>query len=368
MDLAVRRQPAVVGEHERVHRSGRVIGDLEHAGQPGRPGAGAQLAQAGGEGPVQRLGVRREVGARLAEVASERLGEHHQVRPLGEGCELVEDGAVLGRVEAGRTLDEADVELVGGLVCHVSTLPAVRSVAQAVGRCQTADVNGGGTTELGAVVLSGGSAVRFQGADKASIEIAGVTLLEHVLGALAEVPEVVVVGDEVLTSRPVSFVREDPPGGGPAAGLLAGLAGFPRPPRLVVVLAVDMPLVTTATVSRLMLSAEEDGALLVDGDGRQQYLCAVYRAAALIEAAPTARGAPRAADAQPRRRATAGRGSRAGVGGARCRHVGRPHRAAGAARRLIRGRSKDIWDTYCITRAPPKTGDREPARLDRRAL
>ena len=136
-------------------------------------------------------------------------------------------------------------------------------------------------------MLSGGSAVRFQGADKASIEIAGITMLEHVLGALAEVPEVVVVGDEVLTSRPVSFVREDPPGGGPAAGLLAGLAGFPRPPRLVVVLAVDMPLVTTATVSRLMLSAEEDGALLVDEDGRRQYLCAVYRSEALLEAAPT---------------------------------------------------------------------------------
>jgi len=135
-------------------------------------------------------------------------------------------------------------------------------------------------------VLTGGSAVRFQGADKASIEIAGTTLLEHVLGALSEVPEVVVVGDEVITTRPVSFVREDPPGGGPAAGVLAGLNGFPRLPRLVVVLAVDMPLVTTATVRRLMLSCGEDGALLVDDDGRGQYLAAVYRSRALIEAAP----------------------------------------------------------------------------------
>jgi molybdopterin-guanine dinucleotide biosynthesis protein A len=147
-------------------------------------------------------------------------------------------------------------------------------------------VGGPGSAELAGIVLSGGSAVRFQGADKASIEIAGPTLLEHVLGALAEVPEVVVVGDEVITSRPVGFVREDPPGGGPAAGLLAGLAGFPRPPRLVAVLAVDMPLVTTATVRRLMLSAEEDGALLVDADGRRQYLCAIYRVEALLSAAP----------------------------------------------------------------------------------
>jgi molybdopterin-guanine dinucleotide biosynthesis protein A len=140
--------------------------------------------------------------------------------------------------------------------------------------------------ELGGIVLTGGSAVRFQGADKASIEVGGTTLLEHVLGALAEVPDVVVVGEEVHTSRPVTFLREDPPRGGPAAGLLAGLHGFPRAPRLVVVVAVDMPMVTTATVRRLMLSAEEDGAVLVDDDGRMQYLCALYRTDALMATAP----------------------------------------------------------------------------------
>lgn len=143
-----------------------------------------------------------------------------------------------------------------------------------------------GAGELGGIVLSGGGSVRFDGVDKASIEVAGTTLLEHVLGALAEVPEIVVVGDEVPTSRPVTWRREDPVGGGPAAGLLAGLRGFARLPRLVAVVAVDMPLVTTATISRLMLSTAEDGALLVDELGREQYLCAVYRAAALLEAAP----------------------------------------------------------------------------------
>jgi molybdopterin-guanine dinucleotide biosynthesis protein A len=142
------------------------------------------------------------------------------------------------------------------------------------------------SAELGGIVLTGGTAVRFHGADKASIEVAGRTLLEHVLQALSELPEVVVVGGEVVTSRPVTFVREDPPAGGPAAGLLAGLAGFPRPPRLVVVVAVDMPLVSTATVRRLMLSSAEDGALLVDEGGRRQFLCAVYRTDALLAAAP----------------------------------------------------------------------------------
>jgi molybdopterin-guanine dinucleotide biosynthesis protein A len=143
-----------------------------------------------------------------------------------------------------------------------------------------------GGAELGGIVLTGGGAQRLEGADKASIELAGATLLEHALGALAEVPDVVVVGEQLVTSRPVTFLREDPPGGGPAAGLLAGLSGFARTPRLVVVLAVDLPLVTTATVRRLMLSADEDGALLVDDGGRRQYLCAVYRSEALLASAP----------------------------------------------------------------------------------
>lgn len=140
---------------------------------------------------------------------------------------------------------------------------------------------------LGAIVLTGGSGARVQGADKASIELGGTTLLEHVLAALTEVPDIVVVGDELGTSRPVRFLREDPPGGGPAAGMLAGLSGFPRLPALVVVLAVDMPLVTLGTVRRLVHAAEEDGSLLIDGEGRKQYLCAVYRTDALLAAAPS---------------------------------------------------------------------------------
>lgn len=148
----------------------------------------------------------------------------------------------------------------------------------------------GGGPEVGGIVLSGGTAARFQGLDKASMEVGGATLLEHVLGALAEVPEVVVVGEEVLTSRPVTFLREDPPGGGPAAAVLAGISGFVRTPSLVVVLAVDMPLVTTATVRRLLdaatAGADTEGALLVDEGGRRQYLCAAYRTGALLAAAP----------------------------------------------------------------------------------
>lgn len=136
---------------------------------------------------------------------------------------------------------------------------------------------------LGAVILTGGTAARLDGADKAGLEIGGRTLLEWALDALLDVDDVVVVGPQVITERPVTFRWEDPPGGGPVAGIIAGLTGFARMPVRVVVLAVDMPRVTPSTIRRLVDAAAEsvDGALLVGPDGRRQYLCAVYDTAVL---------------------------------------------------------------------------------------
>ncbi|MFL6159226.1 MAG: molybdenum cofactor guanylyltransferase [Marmoricola sp.] len=147
------------------------------------------------------------------------------------------------------------------------------------------------TPRAGAVVLAGGTSVRLDGADKASIELGGLTLLEHALGAMLDIDEVVVVGEAVPTTRPVTFTREDPAGGGPAAGVLAGLRAFARRPDLLVVLAVDMPLVTSATVRRLAAAAAaagaaSDGAVLVDQAGKLQYLCAAYRPDALDRVRP----------------------------------------------------------------------------------
>ena len=143
---------------------------------------------------------------------------------------------------------------------------------------------------IGAVVLTGGTAVRMQGADKASIELDGVTLLERALAATMTAIEVVVVGDQVPTTRPVTWTVEDPRGGGPAAGLLAGLDGFLRPPAVVLALAVDMPRVTPGTFARLTGALQDDpgadAALLVDHDGRTQPLCGAYRRAALLRARP----------------------------------------------------------------------------------
>lgn len=139
---------------------------------------------------------------------------------------------------------------------------------------------------IGAVVLAGGTAERLAGFDKASVEVAGLTLLERALDALIDIDEVVVVGHDVPTERPVTFVREDPAQGGPAAGLLAGLRAFLRAPDWVVVLAVDMPLVTAQTIRRITSAQHADGAMLVDPDGRDQPLCAVYVRESLLRNAP----------------------------------------------------------------------------------
>ncbi|MGI8645057.1 MAG: molybdenum cofactor guanylyltransferase [Nocardioides sp.] len=125
-----------------------------------------------------------------------------------------------------------------------------------------------------AVVLAGGTGARLGGLDKATVEHDGSTLLEHCLAALADAVEIVVVGPAVPTSRPVTFTLEDPPGGGPAAGLLAGRDALPRLPQSLAVLAVDMPYVDAGTFRRLReawaVKPRAGGAFLVDADGRRQ--------------------------------------------------------------------------------------------------
>jgi molybdopterin-guanine dinucleotide biosynthesis protein A len=140
--------------------------------------------------------------------------------------------------------------------------------------------------DYAAVILAGGTAARMDGVDKATLEYAGRPLLEHALAAVSGAVEVVVVGDAYPTSRPVTFVREEPRQGGPAAGLLAGrdavavAVAVATLPRFLAVLAVDMPRVRKDTFARLLTAASgHDGAFLTDGDGRRQLVGVVDLAA-----------------------------------------------------------------------------------------
>jgi molybdopterin-guanine dinucleotide biosynthesis protein A len=121
--------------------------------------------------------------------------------------------------------------------------------------------------DFSAVVLAGGAGRRLGGVDKGALELGGRTLLARALDAVAGAGEVVVVGEPVDGVR---TVREEPAYGGPVAGLYAGRDALREPAPWLVVLAVDMPRVTAATVQRLLGAARGDGAVLVGPDGRRQ--------------------------------------------------------------------------------------------------
>jgi len=128
-----------------------------------------------------------------------------------------------------------------------------------------------GATPFSAVILAGGGAVRLDGADKASVELSGRTLLAWALHAVVDAAEVVVVGDPVPTHRPATFTRESPRYGGPVAALLTGRDALLSPRPLLAVLACDMPFLTSDTFRRLRAAvADHDGAVLADPAGRRQ--------------------------------------------------------------------------------------------------
>ncbi len=134
-----------------------------------------------------------------------------------------------------------------------------------------------------AVLLAGGRATRFGGIDKTGLIVGGQTLLERVLAAVAGAQRRIVVGG---ASRPGVDVLtcEDPPGGGPVAGLAAGLARVDMP--AVVVLAADLPFVTPAIVDSLLAAlgaSAVDAAMLVDDGDRDQLLVAAWRTQRLRE-------------------------------------------------------------------------------------
>ncbi len=184
------------------------------------------------------------------------------------------------------------------------------------------------------MILAGGGGTRLGGRDKPALPVAGVSMLDRVLAALAGADLRIVVGPPRPGLPPdVVTVREDPPGAGPAAATAAALAviappaipvppvggvpvppvgGVPVPPvggvpvplvggvpvpavagapvppaagadALIGVFAADLPHLTAEAVAVLVaaVGGGVDGAVFVDGRGKRQLLCGVWRAAAL---------------------------------------------------------------------------------------
>ncbi len=130
-----------------------------------------------------------------------------------------------------------------------------------------------------ALVLAGGGGRRMGGADKPALTVGGVTLLDRVLAACPGAATTVVVGPARDTSRPVLWTREQPAGSGPVAAVAAGLELVTA--SHVLLLAGDLPFLTADVAGRLLAAVDRAGALLVDEDGRDQYLCSAWRTSSL---------------------------------------------------------------------------------------
>jgi len=174
---------------------------------------------------------------------------------------------------------------------------------------------------VSALVLAGGASTRL-GEDKPAALVGGVPLLDRVLGALSNEADVVVVGPARRTARPVRFVLEQPPGGGPVAAIAAGLAQLAA--ERCFLLAADLPFLTAAALVQLTTAfwrdagetapvgpgdvdpvdrvdrisgvdrvSAVDGVVAVDEAGREQPLLSYWATEALRRALPPVPGGAR---------------------------------------------------------------------------
>ncbi|HEY5785904.1 MAG TPA: NTP transferase domain-containing protein [Microlunatus sp.] len=151
------------------------------------------------------------------------------------------------------------------------------------------------SARMAAIVLAGGEARRF-GGDKLAAEIDGRALVDHALDGLPADCLVAVVGPVRPLGRGVTFLREDPPGGGPAAALITGLIwALTSDVRTIVTLPGDAPGAGRAAQLLVEELGRQDHVAVVgvDGSGRDQVLQLALRPAAarlLVDLAGPDRG------------------------------------------------------------------------------
>lgn len=137
---------------------------------------------------------------------------------------------------------------------------------------------------LAAIVIAGGEARRF-GADKLALRDAqGRGLLEVTVAGVAQAADpVVVVGPERVLPTPVIWAREEPPGAGPCAALIAGVACLAEEVTHVAVLAGDAPAGGRAIEALRRVIDDAAAAVVTDASGREQPMTAVYAVGPLRE-------------------------------------------------------------------------------------
>lgn len=126
-------------------------------------------------------------------------------------------------------------------------------------------------------ILAGGKSSRM-GADKASLDFGGRTLLERALAVMGETcANIAIVGDAAKFGAYGAVVEDIYPGCGPLAGIHAALLHSSA--ELNMALAVDVPFVSRDLLAFLFTVANDSDAMVtVPRTARGfQPLCAVYR-------------------------------------------------------------------------------------------
>lgn len=143
--------------------------------------------------------------------------------------------------------------------------------------------------DVAAIVVGGGGGERLGGVSKPDLTLGGVRVIDRVCGVLLQVCGagcVAVVPPTVRVPEGVVRTLEDPPSGGPLAGIDAGLRALGIDDDvLVVVVSVDAPGLAGSVPALLgsPLGSDSEGRIAVGGDPEpfDQYLMGVYRAGAL---------------------------------------------------------------------------------------
>lgn len=163
---------------------------------------------------------------------------------------------------------------------------------------------GGPRPDLAAIVVGGGGGERLGGVSKPDLVFGGGRLIDRVCDALLEACGagcVAVVPPAVRVPNSVRRTLEDPPGGGPLAGIDAGLSALGAPvDAWVVVVSVDCPGIADVLAALLdePLGDRCEGRILRGGvpEPFDQYLMGVYRVGPLrrvIDEAVARRGSVR---------------------------------------------------------------------------
>ncbi|BAU95578.1 molybdopterin-guanine dinucleotide biosynthesis protein A [Corynebacterium suranareeae] len=129
------------------------------------------------------------------------------------------------------------------------------------------------------IILAGGEGKRMGGVNKAAVEVDGRSLLNILLSRLDPKDQIVVVSPAKIPG--VRTVCEDPPLGGPVAGIAAGFDAFGTSDEFTAVLAVDAPYSAEMLPALSLDIGEADVAVTLSQDGWVQPLCALWRTQSL---------------------------------------------------------------------------------------